>query len=131
MDQISTETDEETGASSGSMKMSGSTKTRLHLKSPSHTLMNMGMEIDPTKLDEAADPKVNTLQLWLTAQKIFSAITRTRDELPKELVYVVPHLCFLLLSYFSRSDLLIFVHDEVKQKFPGEEVIHLWAPSLF
>ena len=94
VDQISTESDEETGASSGSMKMSGSTKTRLHLKSPSHTLMNMGMEIDPTKLDEAADPKVNTLQLWLTAQKIFSAITRTSDELPKELVYVIPHLLF-------------------------------------
>jgi len=44
------------------------------------------MEIDPTKLDDAADPKVNTLELWLIAQKIFSCIVRSVNFMPAELV---------------------------------------------
>ena len=46
----------------------------------------LNMEIDPTKLDDAADPKVNTLELWLIAQKIFSCIVRSVNFMPAELV---------------------------------------------
>ena len=67
--------------------------------------MLVGMEIDPEKMDEAADPKVNTLQLWLTAQKIFSAVTRSTPDMPQEL-----------------AEMLVYVHDLVKDRFPGEEV---------
>jgi len=70
------------------------------------TRILVGMEIEPSKMDEAADPKVNTLQLWLTAQKIFSALTRSTSDMPQEL-----------------ADMLVFVHDIVKEKFPGEEVL--------
>jgi len=62
------------------------------------------MEIDPTKMDEAADPKVNTLQLWLTAQKIFSSISRSAGTMPKEL-----------------ADVLVFIYRVVAEKFEGEE----------
>jgi len=95
---IDGEGDEEEGASSRSMSAISSRKGK------SHTLMNMGMEIDPTKLDEASDPKVNTLQLWLTAQKIFSAITRSVEDMPKEM-----------------AEFLVFLHSEVLNKFSGEE----------
>ena len=40
----------------------------------------MNMEVDPKKLDEASDPEVNTLQLWLIVQKLFVAITRNYNE---------------------------------------------------
>jgi len=43
-------------------------------------LFNMNMEVDPKKLDEASDPEVNTLQLWLIVQKLFVAITRNYNE---------------------------------------------------
>lgn len=62
------------------------------------------MEVDPTKMDEAADPKVNTLELWLTAQKIFSCIARSHNELPAEL-----------------GEILKCVHNMVEKRFPGEE----------
>ena len=65
------------------------------------------MEVDPTKLDEAADPKVNTLELWLTAQKIFSCITRSVNSMPAELVYVPYHILSLSLPIFSKKHALI------------------------
>jgi len=82
--------------SSRSLSWSSSKKSR--------TRVLVGMEIDPTRMDEAADPKVNSLQLWLTAQKIFSAITRSTNEVPKEL-----------------AEILVSVHDLVKERHPGEE----------
>lgn len=69
---------------SGEDEEMGSGRT-LGSKKFTKTLQNLGMEIDPMKLDEAADPKVNTLQLWLTAQKIFSGVVRSVDYIPKEL----------------------------------------------
>mgnify|MGYP002386323754 FL=1 len=86
---------------SGSMRGSKSSMTK-------KTRILVGMEIEPSKMDEAADPKVNTLQLWLTAQKIFSALTRSTSDMPQEL-----------------ADMLVFVHDIVKEKFPGEEVLFI------
>jgi len=55
-------------------------------------------------MDEAADPEVNTLQLWLTAQKLFTAITRSAKAMPREL-----------------SQVLVFVFNQVGEKFSGEE----------
>ena len=71
----------------------------------------VGMELDPTRIDEAADPKVNTLQLWLTAQKIFSSITHSSRDMPQEL-----------------AEMLVFIHDTVKEKFQGQEVALLFSP---
>jgi len=64
----------------------------------------VGMELDPTRMDEAADPKVNTLQLWLTAQKIFSSVTHSTSDMPKEL-----------------ADILVYVYQSVASRFSGEE----------
>jgi len=86
-------TDEEMG--SASISMSSTKKSRRVM---------VGMELDPLKMDEAADPKINTLQLWLTAQKIFSAVTHSHRDMPKEL-----------------ADMLVTVHRMVAHKFSGEE----------
>eukprot|EP01087_Luapelamoeba_hula_P003797 TRINITY_DN1364_c1_g1_i6.p1 TRINITY_DN1364_c1_g1~~TRINITY_DN1364_c1_g1_i6.p1 ORF type:complete len:802 (-),score=89.12 TRINITY_DN1364_c1_g1_i6:88-2493(-) len=72
--------------------------------------IDLGMEIDPSKMPEAADKKINTLQLWLTAQKIFSAITRSFDILPADM-----------------REVLAYVHDEVAGVVPGEEFKALGA----
>jgi hypothetical protein len=59
------------------------------------------MELDPRKMPEASDPKVNTLQLWLTAQKIFSSLVRSLDEMPKELAYAEMLLYVKILICFK------------------------------
>jgi len=68
---------------------------------------HIGMEVDPMKMDEAADPKVNNLHLQLTAQRIFSAIARSRDDLPCEL-----------------RDILCFVYEEIESSL-GEGYVGL------
>jgi hypothetical protein len=37
------------------------------------------------KLDEASDLDINTLELWLTAQKMFKLIVQSEKSLPREL----------------------------------------------
>jgi hypothetical protein len=49
------------------------------------SMVNISMEIDPTKFDDATDSEVNTLQLWLTAQKIFSSFVRSEKQFPEDL----------------------------------------------
>eukprot|EP01087_Luapelamoeba_hula_P003796 TRINITY_DN1364_c1_g1_i5.p1 TRINITY_DN1364_c1_g1~~TRINITY_DN1364_c1_g1_i5.p1 ORF type:complete len:237 (-),score=57.28 TRINITY_DN1364_c1_g1_i5:100-810(-) len=79
-------------------------------KRSQRALIDLGMEVDPSKMPEAADAKINTLQLWLTAQKVFSAITRSYDSLPADM-----------------REVLAYVHDEVAGVAPGEEFKALGA----
>jgi hypothetical protein len=74
-----------------------------------HTTTLLGpviMEVDPSKMEEAADEQVNTLQLWLIAQKLFVALTRSHGALPKEIKQVLKH-----------------VNREVEEKF-NEQAAH-------
>ncbi|KAL6055689.1 Ras GTPase activating protein ira2 [Balamuthia mandrillaris] len=77
--------------------------------SKSHTSSLLGpleMEVDPSKLTEAEDAKVNTLQLWLFAQQLFNALIQSPDQLPAEL-----------------REVLRGVHSEVLDKF-NEDAAH-------
>lgn len=76
--------DEPDDLSDDSSSYSMTTRAGRSRKTP---VLTVGMEIDPMKMDEASDPKVNTLQLWLTAQMIFSSITRSVPDMPQELAY--------------------------------------------
>ena len=105
IDEMDDEDEEKGNGGSSSSFSSIGNLTRISERKSRKSRMLVGMEIDPSKMDEAADPKVNTLQLWLTAQKIFSSFTRSTLDMPKEL-----------------GDMLVFVHDVIKTKFPGEEV---------
>lgn len=58
------------------------------------------MELDPEKLDEASDVTINTLELWLIAQKMFKLITASQKNIPRQLRMIMEH-----------------VHDEVGQRF--------------
>eukprot|EP01087_Luapelamoeba_hula_P014658 TRINITY_DN4339_c0_g2_i1.p1 TRINITY_DN4339_c0_g2~~TRINITY_DN4339_c0_g2_i1.p1 ORF type:complete len:943 (-),score=160.44 TRINITY_DN4339_c0_g2_i1:50-2878(-) len=64
------------------------------------------MEVDPTKMEEAADDKVNTLQLWLVAQKLFVALESSSNHVPTEVRQILRH-----------------VHDQVVQSF-NEQAAH-------
>ena len=52
----------------------------------------MTMEINPDMMDEASDPEVNTLQLWLIVQKLFSTITRNYPKVPDEIRKVLNYV---------------------------------------
>jgi len=74
----------------------------------------MTMEINPDMMDEASDPEVNTLQLWLIVQKLFSTITRNYPKVPDEIRKV-----------------LNYVREEVAVKFPDSEVNPFFILFLF
>ena len=74
----------------------------------------MTMEINPDMMDEASDPEVNTLQLWLIVQKLFSTITRNHAKVPDEIRKV-----------------LNYVREEVAVKFPDSEVNPFFILFLF
>lgn len=63
----------------------------------------VAFEVDPTKMEEASDQSVNTIQLWLVAQKLLSSLMRAIGTLPKEL-----------------QDILRHVYHEVREKFNEE-----------
>eukprot|EP01090_Pellita_catalonica_P009239 TRINITY_DN20299_c0_g1_i1.p1 TRINITY_DN20299_c0_g1~~TRINITY_DN20299_c0_g1_i1.p1 ORF type:complete len:144 (-),score=22.83 TRINITY_DN20299_c0_g1_i1:262-639(-) len=51
------------------------------------------MEIDPNKLEESGtDREVNTLQLWLIAQKLFNAILKSQNDDPEEIRVILQHV---------------------------------------
>lgn len=58
------------------------------------------MEVDPHKLDDASDATINTLELWLVAQKMFKSIVNSERHIPVEVRRIMKHL-----------------HDEVGNKF--------------
>lgn len=60
-------------------------------------------EVDPSKLDEASQASVNTIQLWLVAQKMLSSLMRALGTLPREIQEILRH-----------------VYAEVKEKFNEE-----------
>jgi len=60
-------------------------------------------EVDPTKMDDASEQSVNTLQLWLIAQKLLTSFMKTVHQLPREVQEVLRH-----------------VYHEVKEKFNEE-----------
>eukprot|EP01119_Soliformovum_irregulare_P023381 TRINITY_DN8156_c0_g2_i2.p1 TRINITY_DN8156_c0_g2~~TRINITY_DN8156_c0_g2_i2.p1 ORF type:complete len:1712 (+),score=184.19 TRINITY_DN8156_c0_g2_i2:33-5138(+) len=61
------------------------------------------MEVDPNRLEEGEDEKVNQIQLQLMSQKLFAAITKSVDNLPPQLRELMAHL-----------------REEVSAKFPEQ-----------
>ncbi|ELR25191.1 GTPase-activator protein for Ras family GTPase [Acanthamoeba castellanii str. Neff] len=70
------------------------------------------MELDPQKLDEASDLDINTLELWLTAQKMFKLIMQSEKILPQELRLLIRR-----------------IHDDVAEKFSDEAVFRAMGGS--
>src|SRR5689334_20633691 len=62
------------------------------------------MEVDPNKMSEEDDENVNKLQLMLVTQKIFSAIMKSKNSIPKPIVAICSH-----------------VRRTVREAFPGFE----------
>jgi len=50
------------------------------------------MEVDPSKMTEAEDENVNTLQLMLVVQKIFNAILKSANAIPIPLLGIITHV---------------------------------------
>jgi hypothetical protein len=44
------------------------------------------------KLDEASDVTINTLELWLIAQKMFKLITASQKNIPRQLRMIMEHV---------------------------------------
>lgn len=74
----------------------------------------MTMELDPTKLSEASDAKVNTLQLWLVAERLLSALLKSAPTFPPEF-----------------SSVLNDVNTLVSQKYTDEEAFRGMGGFLF
>jgi len=56
-------------------------------------LTSFAMEVDPAKMsDDASDAAVNTLQLWLTAQKLFQTIINSQNTIPSPIRDIVRHV---------------------------------------
>lgn len=72
------------------------------------------MELDPQKLDEASDLDINTLELWLTAQKMFKLIMQSEKILPQELRLLIRR-----------------IHDDVAEKFSDEAVFRAMGGFFF
>jgi len=61
-------------------------------ESPETNLLTFSMEIDPTKLSDASDATVNTLELWLIAQKLFRSIVRHAvKRVPGQIITIMSH----------------------------------------
>lgn len=50
------------------------------------------MEIDPHKVDEASDTTINSLELWLVAQKLFKCIVDSERIMPTQIKQLMHHI---------------------------------------
>jgi len=66
------------------------------------SLLAMSLEIDPRKMEDASETEVNTLELWLIAQKLFSRMVKAQSTIPSEIRHVLKH-----------------VDQEISQAFPN------------
>eukprot|EP01088_Endostelium_zonatum_P003117 TRINITY_DN141_c0_g2_i1.p1 TRINITY_DN141_c0_g2~~TRINITY_DN141_c0_g2_i1.p1 ORF type:complete len:1031 (-),score=199.65 TRINITY_DN141_c0_g2_i1:77-3169(-) len=53
------------------------------------TLLNLSMEIDPTKIEDSSLIEENTLELWLTAQKLLRIILKSEAAVPTGIIQVL------------------------------------------
>ncbi|KAL6055862.1 Ras GTPase activating protein ira2 [Balamuthia mandrillaris] len=72
------------------------------------------MEPDPTKIEEASDNQINTIQLWLIAQKMLNSLISRANALPREVGEVLRH-----------------VNEEVEQKFSDSAAHKALGAFLF
>jgi len=62
------------------------------------------LEVDPSKMDEAQDDQVNTLQLWLIAQKLFSSLAKSTSTVPSEIRQILKHVFDETSKKFEEHD---------------------------
>jgi len=63
----------------------------------------MAMEVDPSKMEEAADEQINTLELWLVAQKLFSGMNKAKSSVPSEIRLLLRHVQTEVAGKFSEQ----------------------------
>eukprot|EP01088_Endostelium_zonatum_P012083 TRINITY_DN2624_c0_g2_i1.p1 TRINITY_DN2624_c0_g2~~TRINITY_DN2624_c0_g2_i1.p1 ORF type:complete len:983 (-),score=210.82 TRINITY_DN2624_c0_g2_i1:156-3104(-) len=54
-------------------------------------LFDFSMEVDPNKMQDASDKTINTLELWLIAEKMLKAIMKSSDRVPDPITNVMAH----------------------------------------
>lgn len=50
------------------------------------------MEIDPHKVEDASDTTINSLELWLVAQKLFKCIVSSEKQIPLQIKQLLRHI---------------------------------------
>ena len=50
------------------------------------------MEIDPHKMGDAADATINSLELWLVAQKLYKCIVDSEKMMPTQIKQLMRHI---------------------------------------
>jgi neurofibromin 1 len=50
------------------------------------------MEIDPHRIDDASDTTINSLELWLAAQKLFKCIVDSEKIIPTQIKQLMRHI---------------------------------------
>ena len=54
-------------------------------------LFDFSMEVDPSKMGDASDSTINTLELWLIAQKMLKTIVKSSDQVPLPICNIMAH----------------------------------------
>jgi len=55
-------------------------------------LSTTSMEIDPHRIDDASDTTINSLELWLAAQKLFKCIVDSEKIIPTQIKQLMRHI---------------------------------------
>jgi hypothetical protein len=63
--------------------------------------MTSSMEIDPHKMGDASDSTINTLELWLVAQKLFKCIVNSERAMPTQIKHILMHIDAEVATRFS------------------------------
>eukprot|EP01090_Pellita_catalonica_P013845 TRINITY_DN3374_c0_g2_i1.p1 TRINITY_DN3374_c0_g2~~TRINITY_DN3374_c0_g2_i1.p1 ORF type:complete len:524 (-),score=110.28 TRINITY_DN3374_c0_g2_i1:283-1854(-) len=62
----------------------------LETGSSSESILQMhSIEVDPRKMADAADSEINTLELWLIAQKLFRRVVQNAKKTPRQIVQIM------------------------------------------
>jgi hypothetical protein len=62
------------------------------------------MEIDPHKMGDASDSAINTLELWLAAQKLFKCIVNSERLMPTQIKHILMHIDAEVGERFSAQE---------------------------
>lgn len=62
------------------------------------------MEIDPHKMGDASDSAINTLELWLAAQKLFKCIINSERLMPTQIKHILMHIDAEVGERFSAQE---------------------------
>jgi len=88
------------------LALRSSADSEYHSEASTHTASLLGpifVEMDPSKMDEAEDQNVNTIQLWLVAQKLLSTLMKSVGTLPREIQEILRHVYYEVKEKFNEE----------------------------